>query len=104
MASNRFVGRALAPMAVCACLFLSGCGESVSGTYAADGNLMTMNFKGGGKVTVSAMGDTKEGTYKVDGNKVIVTMDGEAATFVKQKDGSLAAEGGMLGVTLKKQK
>jgi hypothetical protein len=97
--------RILATLAIGACLLLAGCGDSVRGTYQAEGGVpMTMEFKSGGKVTISAMGETKEGTYKLDGDKVIVTMDNEPATFVKQKDGTLTSQGGMLGVTLKKKK
>jgi hypothetical protein len=91
-------------IAAAACVFLTGCGDGVSGTYASDGPIpMSMTFKGGGKATVSGMGETKEATYTVDGDKVVVTLDGNPATFVKQKDGSLAAQGEMMGMTLKKK-
>lgn len=99
------IGRVGVAMAAAACVFLAGCGGGApSGTYASEGPIpMTMTFKSGGKVTVAAMGDTKEATYKMDGDKVIVTLDGNPATFVKQKDGSLAAQGEMMGMTLKKK-
>jgi hypothetical protein len=88
-----------------ACMLLVGCGGGgPSGTYSSDGPIpMSMTFKGGGKVTISGMGETKEATYTVEGDRVIVTLDGSPATFVKQKDGSLAAQGEMAGMTLKKK-
>jgi hypothetical protein len=97
--------RIFTPLALCACLFLTACGDSVRGTYQAEGGMpMTMEFKSGGKVIMAGMGEKTEGTYKVDGDKVVVTIDNQPATFVKQKDGTLVSQDGMLAVTLRKKK
>lgn len=96
----------IAAALVCMSLFLAGCGDSLSGTYAAEmgpGATFSIEFKSGGKATVSAMGETKQGTYTLNGDKVTVTIDKDPATFTRQKDGSLVAEGAMVGMTLKKK-
>jgi hypothetical protein len=93
-------------------LFLVGCGDDVTGTYSSDmGGMgsMTVELKSGGKATVSMAGggqtEKKDGTYTVSGDTVTIMIPGQkdAATFTKQKDGSLAAQGGMTGLTLKKK-
>jgi hypothetical protein len=97
---------ALAPIALCMCLFLAACGDSVKGTYSAEGGMpMSMTFKSGGKVTVSMGGQSQEATYKVSGETVTVDSKdlGGPVTFTKQKDGSLVSQGGMMSVTLKKK-
>lgn len=98
-----------APLAVflvlCASLALAGCGDSMSGTYSADGAAgagFAIEFKPGNKAAVTVMGMSKEGTYAVKGDKVTVTIDKNPAVFVKQKDGSLQGQGEM-AVTLKKK-
>ena len=99
-----------AVLAACLALFIAGCNTNVSGTYSAEmmGTTMTLELKSGGAavVTMVAGGQTekKEGTYTVSGDTVTINIEkGEPATFVKQKDGSLAAQGQMNGLTLKKK-
>jgi hypothetical protein len=94
----------LASIALCATLVLAGCGDGLSGTYAAEGAVpMSFQFRSGGKVVATVAGESKEGTYTVNGNTVVVTMEGSPATFTRQKDGTLAAQGEMMGLTLKKK-
>jgi hypothetical protein len=96
---------ALAPIALCMCLFLAACGDSVKGTYSAEGGVpMSMTFKSDGKVTVAGMGESHEATYTTSGNTVTVNSSdlGGPLTFTKQKDGSLVSQGGM-SITLRKK-
>ena len=95
-----------AMVVACLALVLAGCGDGISGTYSAEvgpGMAFTIEFKSGGKATISAMGEKKEGTYTVSGDTVTVTVDQDPATFVRQKDGSLVSQGNMAGMTLKKK-
>jgi hypothetical protein len=79
-----------------ACLSLTACGGSGSseglGSPASGGAYTSVNtdglsfeFKSGGVVTMSAkaMNVTSSGTYTTDGDKLIVTMDGQPHTFVR---------------------
>lgn len=87
-----------------ACLYLLttvGCGKSVSGTYA--GEAMTVEFKDGGKATVTILNSPVEATYAIDGDKVTVTPAGGATppiTFTISDGNTLT---GPDGSTLKKK-
>ncbi len=71
---------------VVACLVavitLSGCGNSVSGTYASKGGAYdSLTFNSGDKVEIKMVGMTLEGAYSVDGKKVKVTIAGQTLVF-----------------------
>lgn len=69
-----------------------GSGSGVTGTYAAvDDTPITMEFKSGGGFTVTAAGmGSSSGTYTVDGEKLIVSVDGQTHTFIR--DGNCIEE------------
>lgn len=69
-----------------------GSGSGVTGTYAAvDDVPLTMEFKSGGGFTMSAAGlGSSSGTYTVDGEKLIVSVDGQTHTFIR--DGNCIEE------------
>lgn len=87
-----------------ACLYLVtviGCGKSLSGVYSGDA--MSVEFKDGGKATVTVLGSPVDATYAIDGKKVTVTPAGgntPPITFTINDDNSLA---GPDGSTLKKK-
>ena len=64
----------------------TGAGAGVNGTYtsAEDNNPLTMELTSGGGVvmTVPGVGASK-GTYTVDGEKIIVTVEGQAHTLIR---------------------
>ena len=66
-------------------LACSGSGSGTTGTYAAvDGTPITMEFKSGGVFTMTAEGlGSSSGTYTVDGEKLIVSVDGQTHTFIR---------------------
>jgi hypothetical protein len=78
-----------------ACLALIACGQSgLSGTYAAKGEGMRLDFKSSSAVSITMAGQTAQGTYKIDGKQVTVTFEGQQAIFTIDSDGCLNAEGG----------
>ena len=83
---------------------LVGCSKHVSGKYEGPMG-MTMEFKSGGKVSMTAPGDPKaeEGTYTEDGNKVNVTVDKETVNFTRNDDGSLTGSKDGVNMTFKKK-
>jgi hypothetical protein len=85
-------------------LFITGCGDSVSGLYTDDSGTFKFDFKSDGKVSVTMIGETKEATYTVKDKTVVVTVPGtpESLSFAISDDGSLRAIGGP-GITLKKK-
>ena len=68
---------------VMACSGSSGSG--VTGTYSAAGGVpISLQLKSRGAVTVAAEGlGSSTGTYTVDGEKLIITMDGQSHTFIR---------------------
>jgi hypothetical protein len=74
-------------------LFLQACGSSGSGsgvngkyTSVAD-DALTMELTSGGGVVMTAAGaGSSKGTYVVDGEKIIVTLEGQAHTLIKDGD------------------
>lgn len=90
MLSRRAIVGGLILAAAC-----SGGGSSsgVTGTYTSVGDTpLTMEFKSGGGFTMSAAGmGSSSGTYAVDGEKLIVSVDGQTHTFIK--DGNCIEEG-----------
>ena len=89
-----FVARALV---VCGALSLAACGQSGSdtsstsagggaGSYSSVGDEgLVFDFKAGGVVTMTAkaMNVSSTGTYTVDGEKLVVTIDGQQHTFLR---------------------
>ena len=79
----------------------AGCDKSLSGTYT--GQDMSIEFKDGGKATVTVGNSPIDATDTVDGNKVTVTPTSGGTpplTFTINDDGSLT---GADGSTFKKQ-
>lgn len=83
----------------CAGLLLQACGNSKSssdsssgsgfgGTYSSVGNDgMSIAFKSGGSVAMSAAGlGSSSGTYTVDGEKILVSIDNQKHTFIRDGD------------------
>jgi len=74
-------------------LFLQACGGSgsgsgPSGTYTSvTDTALTMELTSGGGVVMTAAGvGSSKGTYVVDGEKIIVTLEGQAHTLIKDGD------------------
>jgi hypothetical protein len=77
------------------CLAAAACGQSgLSGTYAAKGSGMRLDFGSGSAVSITMSGQTAQGTYKIDGKQVTVSFQGQQAIFTIDSDGCLDAEGG----------
>jgi len=77
------------------------CGQSLSGKYT--GQDMTIEFKDGGKATVTVMNSPIDATDTIDGNKVTLTATSGGTpplTFTINSDGTLTAPDGSI---LKKQ-
>lgn len=83
----------------CFTVSTTGCSKSPSGVYTDDTNTFSVDFKSGGKATVTIGGSPMEGDYTVDGKTVTVKVSGDAKVFTLNDDGSLAAP----GTTLKKK-
>jgi hypothetical protein len=74
----------------CASLLLQACGNSnagsgSSGTYTSVGtDGLAMELKSGGSVVMTAAGlGSSSGTYTVDGEKIIVSIDNQKHTFIR---------------------
>jgi len=67
-------------------------GGGATGTYAAvNGDPITLTFKSGGKFEMTASGPgSSSGTYTTDGEKLIVSVDGQTHTFIR--DGNCIEE------------
>jgi hypothetical protein len=80
-----------ARLAVGLALALLACGGGgeggLGGKYTSvENDALTMDFAGG-KVTMTAAGmGTSSGTYAVEGEKIIVTVEGQAHTFIRDGD------------------
>jgi hypothetical protein len=74
-------------------------GASAEGTYTSvNDDALTFEFRSGGVVTLSAkaMRASSTGSYAIDGDKIVVTIDGQPHTFVR--DGQCIEESrGMFG-------
>jgi hypothetical protein len=88
----RSTNRSVIPAALVWCaLAIAGCGGSGSegsaaGSYTSVGDEgLAFDFKSGGAVTMSAkaLNVSSSGTYTVDGDKLVVTMDGQEHTFIR---------------------
>lgn len=72
-------------------LSLLACGGgdsgSVGGKYTSvESDALSMDFSGG-KVTMTAAGmGSSSGTYAVEGEKIVVTVDGQSHTFIRDGD------------------
>lgn len=72
----------------------SASGASGTGTYSSVGDEgLVFDFKSGGVVTMSAkaLNVSSTGSYTVDGDKLVVTIDGQQHTFIR--DGKCIEEG-----------
>jgi hypothetical protein len=89
MRSSQFILGALLLALGCS----GGSGSGVTGTYTAvDDTPLTMEFKSGGGFSMSLAGvGGSTGTYTVDGEKIIVSVDGQTHTFIR--DGNCLEEG-----------
>ena len=83
----------------CGMVYVGGCGKSVSGVYADDTGALTVEFKSGGKATVTVLGSPQDGDYTVDGKTVTVKVNGDAKVLTINDDGSLSGS----GTTLRKK-
>lgn len=88
---------------VLACIAVSACGSSLSGTYAPKGGGMgnglvmeKMEFGSGDSVTLTMMQQKIRVTYKVDGKQVLFVANGQQMVFDIDKDGCLDG-GGLFG-------
>jgi hypothetical protein len=80
---------------------LASCSKGIDGKYAAPGNVMTIEFKGG-KAIVAIAGESKTLDYSMDGDKITIQSPDKGDTpmvLTRMADGSLQ---GPNGVTLKK--
>jgi hypothetical protein len=82
-------------------LCISGCGKSISGTYVNPETQMSIEFKSGGKASLTLAGMTHEGDYTIDGNKLTIKSSGDTTTFIINDDGSISSEDKTM--TFKKQ-
>lgn len=82
----------------------SGCNSGPSGKYQDSSGALSVEFKGGGKATVTMMGMATDATYTVDGDKITVEVRGDKTVFTLNKDGSLAGPSGSLIGNLQKVK
>lgn len=86
MPSTRFSAPVLALGAL---ILLQACGggsgSGLGGTYtSAEDNPLTMELSSGGGVTMTVGGAaSSKGTYVVDGEKVIITIEGQQHTLIK---------------------
>jgi len=80
-------------------LFLGACGGGMTGTYADEDGVSSLEFKDDGTVYMSLLGVTVEGEYELDGKRVIIA--GPNGSQVLTKNGE-RLEGG-LGMTYVKQ-
>jgi hypothetical protein len=73
---------------------VAACGGAGGSTYSSlDDTGLAFEFKSGGVVTMTAkaLNVSSSGTYKEDGDKLIVTIDGQQHTFIR--DGKCIEEG-----------
>ena len=65
--------------------FAAGCGPRMSGTWASESGLGSLEFRPDGKAYMTTFGGTVACTYEVDGDRVIVK--GPNGTQVLTKSG-----------------
>jgi uncharacterized lipoprotein YehR (DUF1307 family) len=80
---------AKAAIVVLTAIVLTGCGKSMSGTYAND--MMQVEFKSGSKayLTMKMSGSTVEASYSVDGDKITLKNQAGNIVFTQNSDGTL---------------
>lgn len=72
------------------CVGAAGCGTNVKGhTYAGNGNIVTVEFQGGGKAYASMGPMTSSCTYTQSGKQVSLVCDGDTTALTIGDDGSL---------------
>lgn len=71
--------------AISSAFLISACGNSVSGTYADDGNVTAYEFHGDGRATISVLGTSVAAEYTIDDDKVLVTSP--QGTVVLRRNG-----------------
>jgi len=88
---------------VLACLTLTGCGRSLSGTYLPAGSGMgnglvmeKLEFGSGDNVTLTMMQQKIRVTYKIDGKQLLLSANGQQMVFDIDGSGCLDG-GGLLG-------
>jgi hypothetical protein len=59
--------------AISSAFLVSACGNSVSGTYADDGNVTAYEFHGDGRATISVLGTSVAAEYTIDDDRILVT-------------------------------
>jgi len=83
-------------------VFLSCCGQSLSGTYVDKQGIMSMAFGSGSKVIVGMPFVGKvEMSYEVEGENLKLTTPQGTQVYTILKDGSIQAP---MGITLVKRK
>jgi hypothetical protein len=80
---------------------LTGCSNSLDGTYGKKGEV-TMEFHSNGKVELDVIGPIQEASYVVEDGKVKIT-NGAAGTLVLKLDDKGCLDGGMMLGKLCKQ-
>jgi hypothetical protein len=77
--------------AACVCLGLTACGNKVEGhTYAANGDVVKIEFQSGGKAFTSLGAMSAPCTYTQNGNQVSLVCEGDTTAFTLASDGSLS--------------
>ena len=89
---NRSPRRIFASLLICvACLAMAACRPSLNGTYHMETGGFALDFRSGGKVTISGLGESQTFDYRVEGDKVIVMNfdNGQNLELTRNSDGSL---------------
>jgi hypothetical protein len=86
-------------------LLANGCHSGPRGTYADTTGSMSLEFKGGGKASLTFLNKTADCTYASANTQVTVKCSQEAdpMVFTVQKDGSLTGPPGGFMPPLKKK-
>ena len=80
MSDIRFV------LGLCGVLIVTtSCGDSLSGTYADDGEVMAYEFHHDGRATISVLDARVAAEYSIDGDRVLVTS--AQGTVVLRRNG-----------------
>ena len=80
---------------------LADAAEAFGGSEEEVADMMKIELKDGGKLTMTVDGETGEGEWKLDGEKLTLTVDGEAQEATL-KDGVITMEEEGMSVTFKK--
>jgi outer membrane lipopolysaccharide assembly protein LptE/RlpB len=76
---------------------LTGCGNSLSGTYGEPNGGTSMEFHSNGKVEIQIMGTIQEAKYTVEEGKVKISSDKQGTLVMKIDDKGCLDGGFMLG-------